>query len=241
MCSKLSFFPVKLLCFSDVHGCVEAVRSLIADTRERGVYYDAVIVAGDITNLVVTKDIEEEQRRSDQIMSMLGAEYKNLFFVPGNRDRLSRGKKAKAIEFSCGTLLEQGTVFTLSNDIMITSSPELADSDTILVQHSNIVYAGRFDRTAVISKNALLHIAGHTHTGVWTRNYLNTGFLYRDSSNGAAPMMGGYFDVVIEGKEVAVEFHTLGPMKRAPLKLAGFEGDVFAPHGRAFPVKLGLA
>jgi hypothetical protein len=138
-------------------------------------------------------------------------------------------------------LLESGQVYPLGNGIKITTSPELADSDTILVQHSNIVYAGRFDRTAVIARDALLHVAGHTHTGVRTRNYLNTGFLYRDGSNGAGPMMGGYFDVEINGRAVDVQFHALGPVKRAPLKAAGFEGDVYAPHGHAFPQKLTIA
>jgi predicted phosphodiesterase len=231
---------VKLLRFSDIRGCVEAVRALIAGTRERNAYYDAAILAGDIINLVVTKDLTEEQRRCDEIMSLLCDEYQNVFFVPGNRDKMSRGKKAKVIRFSCGTLLEPGKSYLLGDGIRITSSPELADNYTILVQHSNIVYAGRFDRTAVIAKNALLHIAGHTHTGVRMRNYLNTGFLYRDGSNGAEPVMGGYFDAEIKGKEVAVEFHALGPIKRAPLKAAWFEGDVFSPHGRAFPLKLAL-
>jgi len=213
---------------------------LIADTRARHASYDAVILAGDITNLVVTKKIEEAQRHSDEIMSLLCDEYQDVYFVPGNRDRLGRGKNAKAVGFKCGTLLEPGKVYPLVDGILITSSPELADPGTILVQHSNIVYAGRFDRTAVISKDALLHISGHTHTGVRTRNYLNTGFLYRDDSNGAEPMMGGYFDVDILGRAVDVQFHALGPVKRAPLKSAGFEGDVYAPHGRAFPVKLAL-
>jgi predicted phosphodiesterase len=231
---------VKLLCFSDIHGCVEAVRELIADTRARHVSYDALILAGDITNLVVTKDMDEAQRHCDEIMSLLCDEYRDVYFVPGNRDRLGRGKKARAVGFKCGTLLEPGEVYTLADGVKITTSPGLADHDTILVQHSNIVYAGRFDRTAVISKDALLHISGHTHTGVWARNYLNTGFLYRDDSNGAEPMMGGYFDVDIAGRAVEVQFHALGPVKRAALKSPGFEGDVYAPHGRAFPVKLAL-
>jgi predicted phosphodiesterase len=215
--------------------------ALIAATRARQVSYDAVILAGDITNLVVTKDFEEAQKHSDEIMSLLCNEYRDVYFVPGNRDKLGRGKKARTVGFKCGTLLEPGKVYPLADGIRITASPELADSGTILVQHSNIVYAGRFDRTAMISKDALLHITGHTHTGVWTRNYLNTGFLYRDDSNGAEPMMGGYFDLDIDGKAVDVQFHALGPVKRAPLKSAGFEGDVYAPHGRAFPVKLALA
>jgi hypothetical protein len=229
---------VKLLCLSDIHGCVDAVRALIADTRSRFASYDATIVAGDITNLVVTKNIEEAQRHGDQIMSLLCDEYGSVYFVPGNRDRLGRGQNAKVVKFICGTMIEPGTTYPLAEGIKIASSPELADSDTILVQHSNIAYSGRFDRTSVISEKALLHITGHTHTGVQAGNYLNTGFLYRDSSNGAEPMMGGYFDVDIYGRTVDTEFHALGPVRRARLKSSMFQGYVFAPYGRAFPVKL---
>lgn len=236
---------VKLLCFSDIHGSVDAVRALVADTAARGAAYDAVIVAGDMTNLVVTKELEAEQRNYDEILGLLQDSYGRVYYVPGNRDRTGRGKKAKSIMFTYPTLLEPGKKYDLAGDIKVTASPELAAPDTILVQHSNIAYAGRFDRTAMISRDALLHITGHTHTGVWTRNYLNTGFLYRDGSNGATPMMGGYFEVGIDGAdfvpgEINVQFHALGPIKGARLKCTGFEGRIFAPHGRAFPVKLGL-
>jgi predicted phosphodiesterase len=232
---------VKLLCFSDIHGSVDAVRALIADTKARGTHYDAAIVAGDITNLVVDKDPDEAQQQYDEIMMLLCKEYGSVYYVPGNRDKLGRGKKARAIEHRYGILLETDKTYTIGDGVRITSSPELADSRTILVQHSNIVYAGRFDRTAMICQKALLHITGHTHTGVRTKNYLNTGFLFRDGSNGAEPMMGGYFEVDIDGMMVDVQFHALGPMKQANLKCQGFEGYVYAPHGHAFPVKLRLA
>jgi predicted phosphodiesterase len=231
---------VKLLCFSDIHGSVDAVKALIADTKWRGVHYDAVILAGDITNLVVDKDMEKAQRQYDDIMKRLCKAYGRIYYVMGNRDRLGRGKKASAVEHRYGILLETEVSYTIGDGIKITSSPGLADGHTILVQHSNIVYAGRFDRTAMIRQKALLHITGHTHTGVWTKNYLNTGFLYRDDSNGAEPMMGGYFEVDIEDTAVTVQFHALGPMNQANLKCPGFEGYVYAPHGRAFPVKLCL-
>lgn len=53
--------------------------------------------------------------------------------------------------------------------------------------------------------------------------------------------MGGYFDADIDGRAVEVQFRALGPVKRAALKSSGFEGDVYAPHGMAFPFKLALA
>jgi predicted phosphodiesterase len=231
---------VKLLCFSDIHGNVDAVQALIADTRTRDMHYDAVILAGDITNLVVDKDLGRAQRQYDEIMRLLCEAYGRVYYVPGNRDRLGRGKTARMIVHRHGTLLEPGKTYAAGDGIGITASPELADSQTILVQHSNVVYAGRFDRTAMIAGKALLHVTGHTHTGVRTGNYLNTGFLYRDGSNGAKPMMGGYFEADIAGTSVTTTFHALGPVKRRGLKCTGFEGDVYAPNGHAFPVRLGL-
>jgi predicted phosphodiesterase len=232
---------VKLLCFSDIHGNVDAVRALVADTEARGSRYDAVILAGDITNLVVDKDMDVAQRQYDKIIRLLCKAYGRAYYVPGNRDRLGRGKTARTIEHRYGIMLEPNKAYAIGDRVRITSSPELADGNTILVQHSNIVYAGRFDRTAMICRKALLHIAGHTHTGVRTKNYLNTGFLYRDGSNGAEPMTGGYFEVEIAGKRPEISFRALGPVRRAILKCKGFEGDVFAPYGHAFPVKLCLA
>lgn len=229
---------VKLLCFSDSHGCVEAVKAMVKDVKERAVSYDAVIVAGDITNLVFTKNIFDAQQRFEDILTMLSDEIGPVYYVAGNRDRTGRGKNSRTLDFNKGIYLVPGKAYELDEGIKITSSTGLADQDTILVQHSNVVYAGRFDRTSTISKKALLHIAGHTHTGVWTANYLNTGFLYRDSSNGADPMMGGYFDVEIDGRNVSVSFNALGPIKRKELKSDRFKGYIFAPYGHAFPVKL---
>lgn len=88
-------------------------------------------------------------------------------------------------------------------------------------------------RTTMIAKDALLHVAGHAHSGMRTRNYLNTGFLHRDGSNGAVPMMGRYFYMEITGRAVDAQFHEPGPMRRVPLKSPGFKGDVHALRGRA--------
>lgn len=229
---------MKLLCFSDVHGNTAAVRRLLADVREKGSSYDAVIVAGDITNLSVKKDLAVAQKTCNQIMGMLTRHFKRVYVVPGNRDYSGRGKKRTGVVFNTGIVLEPGKKISLVEGLTITSSPELADSKTILVQHSNVVYEGRFRRKSTIIKKARLHLAGHTHTGVFTGNYLNTGFLYRDDSNGAKPMIGGYFSVELTARKTKIEFIPLGPIKRKDLKCTGYKGDVYAPHGHAFPVKL---
>lgn len=233
---------MKFLCFSDVHGNVDAVRAMIDDVRKNGARYDAVIAAGDLTNAVITRDLEDAKARYDAMMSMLEQEYGRVYYVPGNRDYTGRGKNRKTFMHDRGILIEQDRKFEVSPGIYITSTPGLADRNTILVQHSSVRYLGRFKRISIISGSALLHISGHTHTGIHTNNYLNTCFLYRDGSNGAEPMLGGYFEVDIDTgtKEVRVMFHALGPVKQKPLKMDNFKGSVYAPYGNSFPVSLSI-
>lgn len=229
---------MKLLCLSDIHGNIDAVKAMVEDTHRRDIEYDAVIVAGDITNAVVTGDLCGAQLCLDSILSILVSEYGKVYIVPGNRDYIGRGKNRKTLVFRHGVLLEPGKKYRLAASLEITSSPELTDENTILVQHSCNRYLGGFKRISVISSKAFLHIAGHTHTGVFTRNYLNTCFLYRDDSNGAKPIMGGYFDVDINGREVTVKFNALGPVRRKALKVRDFSGSIYAPYGNSFPVAL---
>ncbi|WP_424357335.1 metallophosphoesterase family protein [Methanocella sp. MCL-LM] len=229
---------MRLLCFSDIHGNIAAVKGLIKDVRARRARYDAVVVAGDLTNFSVTRDQQESQKALDTILQLLTAEFDNVWYVPGNRDYVGRGKKRLSLTHYKGMMIEEGKKYYLGPKLPITTTPELSDKNTILIQHSNVVYEGGFKRRSVVYKNALMHIVGHTHTGIVSGNYLNTGFLYRDDSNGAEPMMGGYFEVEITNRAVTYTFIPLGPIKRRDLKCEGFKGSMYSPHGYAFPVKL---
>lgn len=229
-----------LLCFSDIHGNVAAVKRLIKAVKARGVRYDAVVIAGDLTNFSVTRNLDESQKALDTILRMLSDEFDNIWYVPGNRDFNGRGKKRQSLTHYKGMVIEEGKKYYLGPKLPITTSPDLADKNTILIQHSNVVSEGGFKRRSVVRKNALLHIVGHTHTGIVSGNYLNTGFLYRDDSNGAEPMMGGYFEVEITNRAVTTTFCPLGPIKRRDLKCEGFRGSMYSPHGYAFPVKLAV-
>ncbi len=39
-----------ILCFSDIHGNVDAVKHMLEDVHRRDVAYDAIIFAGDFTS-----------------------------------------------------------------------------------------------------------------------------------------------------------------------------------------------
>lgn len=232
---------MRLLCFSDIHGNVAAVQRLIKDVRTRKAHYDAVIVAGDLTNFSVTGNMPQSQQALDSILQALGDEFDNVKYVPGNRDFHGRGKKCRSLLHYTDMLIEPGKKYYIGQRMPITTTPELADDTTIFVHHSNVISEGRFKRRSLICKDTLLHIAGHTHTGIVSGNYLNTGFLYRDSSNGAEPMIGGYFDVEITKNKLQADFHPLGPVQRNVLRCKGFRGYVYTPYGRSFPVSLALS
>ncbi|HMK47694.1 MAG TPA: metallophosphoesterase family protein [Methanocella sp.] len=231
---------MRLLCFSDIHGNTEAVQLLIKDVRARRAHYDAAIIAGDLTNFSVTHDLPESQRSLDNVLWMLTDEFDNVRYVYGNRDFDGRGKKRRSLTHYEGLLLQPGKKYYLGPKMPITTSQELADRNTILVQHSNVVSEDSYRRRSVVCRKALLHITGHTHTGVLSGNYLNTGFIYRDDSNGAEPMMGGYFDVHITKRRIKTAFHPIGPIRRRTLNCSGFNGFMYSPHGYAFPVQLAV-
>lgn len=53
---------MRLLCFSDVHGNVNAVKTMLGDVRRRDAVYDAFIFAGDLTNMSSLKKTMKEKR-----------------------------------------------------------------------------------------------------------------------------------------------------------------------------------
>lgn len=78
--------------------------------------------------------------------------------------------------------------------VTVTADEKLIDGRTILVRHS----PGGWRESYRVYREALLNVTGHTHQTIVYKNFLNTGFLYRDETRGAVPMMGGYFSVEIE-------------------------------------------
>jgi hypothetical protein len=79
----------------------------------------------------------------------------------------------------------------------------------------------------LVYKKALLHTAGHSHKGVFTGNYLNTGFLYEDGAHDDEPTMGGYCDVHIAGAQIKACFNSIGPVRETPLRIHGYNGSQF--------------
>ena len=98
----------------------------------------------------------------------------------------------------------------LINGLYITGNPLLLDSNTIYVEHSpygnprKLADPSTADKypdyslgNHIISEKAFLQVAGHTHKGIFVRNYLNTYFLSTRNMVTGEVKLGGYFIVDI--------------------------------------------
>jgi predicted phosphodiesterase len=220
---------VRLLCFSDIHGNVDAVKAMVKDVEHRDVVYDTAIFAGDFTNFIFEHDIGRSQNYYDETVELVSGICGRFFYIFGNRDKPQKYFKIN----SKGTLIDRGKKYRIGENIWVTTTPELIGENTIYVEH-NPFMPNRYGNNAVTSsdsyrvyKEALLHIAGHTHKGIFISNYLNTGFLYEDGAHGDQPTMGGYCDVHIAGAQVNACFISIGPVRETPLRIHGYNGSQF--------------
>jgi len=89
----------------------------------------------------------------------------------------------------------------------LTANPKKVPKNAIFLKH----------HYRKIIPRALIQLDGHLHFGQHVLNYLNLGFLYRDESHGASPMIGCYWKLTLKDSTVSVEFVNLGR------KLKGFK------------------
>ena len=262
---------MRLLCFSDVHGNIDALKAMLVDVHRRGVHYDAYIFAGDMTNMSSLKktDYEKQQlesrfgkkpritkaykaylaernaryfkeseRTARKILAILAEEKVPLYYIFGNRDRnggydLGTVKDLFNSEYSI--CLDQVRKAPIRDGIFISNDERRVDRHTIFIQHS----PGKKDASYRILTKSLLHITGHTHQAMIYDHYLNTGFLYRDETRGAQPMLGGYFDVTIhKGKLTGITFNRLGRVHERKFEQNDIRGTVYSAYRSYFPFKL---
>jgi len=257
------------LCFSDVHGNVGALKAMLGDVERRGVAYDAFVFAGDLTNMSSLRKtagearkldsvsstmspkklreymaernerfFEESKRTAREILSLLAGQEIPLYYIFGNRDRLGKYSLFSVkdlFENPYAVCLEHMQKAAMGDGIFITADEKLIDDNTILVRHS----AGGWRESYKVCRNALLNVTGHTHQAMVYKNFLNTGFLYRDGTRGAKPMLGGYFDVEVEdGGLVDISYYDLGGLVEHDFELDGVSGKVYSVHKSYFPFTL---
>ena len=185
---NLLFSEMRILVFSDIHGDLESVKTLMNCIRQK--QYSVVIFAGDFTSF------EDVQERYQKIMEILTCLKAPIYYVYGNRD-LPPPKPTYP------TYLSQGIKVGIGEGLSITSDANKVDQNTIYVSHKSNLF----------QRNAFIHIEGHIHMGVKYQNYLNTGFLYRDAYHGAKPLLGCFWELSIQNHQASIQWHNLGDMR----------------------------
>jgi predicted phosphodiesterase len=194
---------MKILAFSDIHGEIGAVKALVKAVR--GKTYDAIIFCGDFASFSDAQAVYEE------IMEQIQKIGAPCYYVFGNRDR-------SFDPFGIGLCIDPEATFPthlsdqkveIGEGISITSNPSLIDEKTIFISHL----------TGTHQKDALLHIEGHVHYGIVYKNYINTGFLFRDDFHDEPPGLGCYWEINIENGKIEIEWVNLGIMKPIDCKV----------------------
>jgi predicted phosphodiesterase len=180
---------------------------------------------------------EESKRTARHILALLAREEVPLYYIFGNRDRLGKSSltSEKGLFESRYAICLEHVERAEMGGIYLTADEKLVDGHTVLVRHA----PGGWRETYRAYGEALLNVTGHTHQAIVYKNFLNTGFLYRDETRGATPMMGGYFDVVIDkGRISGISYNDIGGLVEHDFELDGAQGKVYSVHKSYFPFRL---
>lgn len=195
------------MALSDTHGHLQPLKQLLNDASRD---YDAVIFGGDFTNAIFNPETNSENVY-EEIIEFL-SQFGPLYYVLGNRDILNP---------ILPQFLDVGARFPIKN-YQITADPSLIDNRTIYLTHySNQIYP-----------NAVLNLDAHTHLALKCGNYINLGFIYRDDSHGAKPLLGGYWEILIsENGTIESQFIHSKQIKQVRCPWHPF-ADYYNPYNR---------
>jgi uncharacterized protein YprB with RNaseH-like and TPR domain/predicted phosphodiesterase len=196
---------IHFLALSDVHGNVEAVKSVVQEVRES--VFDGIIFAGDFTNSLLTGDFAKANEDYRKIMELLLSLGVPVYYVLGNRDYVSTDRGIHPIEADIPHFLGKDERISIAPNMYLTGDKNLVDEKTIYVTH--------YDNELSC---ALLQIAGHVHWGVRYKNYLNLGFVSGDDVHGAQSVLGCYWELEFTKKSVHAKCHNLGGIKEVNCK-----------------------
>ncbi|GAB3686831.1 hypothetical protein GCM10028857_19580 [Salinarchaeum chitinilyticum] len=183
----------RILVMGDNHGDIESVQRVVDETAEET--FDFAVHVGDLTNAYfdgVEAGVEQLQDLDELLQALESRTSGGLLYIFGNRDH-ARGLDGEYVYERCQ--LEAGTRIPPDGHVTVggqrfTQSPDLVDSDDILVTHGERVWLlDHFSGRAYFS--------GHVHTGRYKGRCLNSAFLYRTDDHQAEPLVGGYFVVTV--------------------------------------------
>lgn len=214
---------IRIVAFSDIHGNLDAFKETVKFIKERLKDADYILIAGDIVDWPGPEKAEEAFKNLVEIFRLLEELNIKYFFVLGNwdvffvmdlmeaRNLKLQASKEEATELifreilrqigsKNGTLLDKSKVYMLSENVKLTSNPDLIDSKTIFLTHAH----------EVVRSDALLHVEGHW--GLYAqlnrpKNYLNLGFIH----GGREGIIGCLWEIIIkDARIVEIKWHNLG-------------------------------
>ena len=208
---------IKFLAFSDIHGNVSGVEILVQRVKNRE--YTGILFAGDFQAGVI-EDLENSNEEYLKIMDLLFTFDIPVYYVLGNRDLVANSHGVKCIEADQHFHLKKDERIKVARNVFLSTDKTLVNEKTIYLTHI----------PNTIVKKALLQISGHVHWGVYYKNYLNLGFLYRDDAHDAQPLLGCYWELNIDqSNNVNVEWFSLGGMKKLVCTIHNYV-DIYVPN-----------
>jgi predicted phosphodiesterase len=218
---------LRLLCFGDNHGDVESLNQVATETE--GETFDYIVHVGDITNACID-GMSEGAEQLQEVKSVLEdfADRSELLYVWGNRDYRTGTKplgdridKYADISSMPGTHIPQQGSVTVDGQ-RFCQDPASVTDDAILVTHY-------YDSRLLEHFSGKAYFSGHTHTGRFKENVLNTAFLYRGDEHGGKPLQGGYFTVELSDSTLEVTMHSLGGLQRGVCQSHHALGTQYVP------------
>jgi len=209
-----------LLAFSDVHGSLEPLKTLVRDVEIKKLNFDAVVIAGDLGNPAEPENLQN-------ILNELESLGKKVYIVRGNWDIGSDFSEDSGflVDLDSKGPVKLGDYWLVGHGLNFTPYPEV-DGNVILVTHyppfgildkgfkgvgGKGAHTGLVEINYLIEKyKPLVHIFGHAHTygGIdYLLNdvlYVNVARLDRLTRSGA--LVGNYALITLEGRSATVKW-----------------------------------
>lgn len=220
----------RVLVMGDNHGDTESLRRVLDDVGDET--FDFAVHVGDFTDAWRTSrrvdDEDEGKKRGveqlrdvEPLLEEIDACARHgLLWVWGNQDYFGD----LDYDLDVGTAVPDD-VLTVGGR-RFTNSPDLVDSDTVLVTHmEHWRLLDHFEGTA--------HFCGNTHRGRWKERRLNSSFLQVRDPDTGTKQFGGYFVVELgSGSGFDVEMRPIGDLERVSCDRHRERGVQFQPSDR---------
>ena len=251
---------MRILCFSDLHGQIEALKLLIKDAKTQE--FDVILIAGDLTNA----DLESPRMRVKHarivfdLLEGLKIPYYFVWGLPFRESSIAHALRLWRKKDEYAEVSEKGDrVFLVKGKSRGTVSKwslrigEQMESLLSALSYGkclNDIESEKLDpykltcNPKLVDRNtiflahcyrkplpALIQLDGHVHYGQRCKNYINLGFLFRDAVHNAPSIVGCYWILEFHGYEVSTQWIDLGrKLKEYTCPVHSEEGVFYIPQ-----------